>query len=245
MRIELDTDERLENLLDGKDVVLIGPAPYLQGKERGDEFDSADVIVRPNSLIPIRSLRKDYGSKTDIYTCNFGTPWMPGIKRRLSLDDHMEHFKNLKMVVGTAIRGTHGDNIFSDKYISPIPKNFDSVNEYNLPFYWIGKENYKKLYSAIGVEFNTGIASICLLMNYSIRSLKISGFTFYLEGNTYQDLYCEGHMDEIDYGGRNFGIHGGHGRYAALKQIKFIRDLFISNQDTIILDDEIIKLLGI
>ena len=245
MRIELDTDERLEELLDGKDVVLVGPAPYLKGSGRGEEFDSADVVVRANSIMPIRSLRKDYGSRVDIYTCNFGTPWMPGIKRRLSLDDNMEHFKNLKMVIGTAIRGTHGDNIFSDNYISPIPKNFDSINEYNLPFYWIGKKDYKQLYSAIGVEFNTGIASICLLMNYSIRSLKISGFTFYLEGNTYQDLYCEGHMDKLDYSGRKFGIDGGHGRHATLKQIDFVRNLFASNQDTIILDEEIIKLLGI
>jgi hypothetical protein len=239
----LSKDERLESLLKGKNVSLVGPAPYLIDKNRGKEFDGSDIVIRPNEIIPLKHLRKDYGSRTDIYICNFGTPWMDGIKRKIMTDDHNEHFKNLKMVIGSAIRGTHGDNIFASNYVSPIPQNFQSINEYDLPFYWIGIENYKKLYSQIGVEFNTGIASICILLSYPIRSLKVSGFTFYTKGNTYQDLYCEGHMDKQDYGGRSFGYSGGHGSHATMMQINFIKKLFFENRDKVILDDVVSEVL--
>ena len=113
--IDLKINDELNSLVSGKDISIVGPAPYLIGKDRGPEFDSSDIIVRPNEIIPLRKLRKDYGSRTDIFFCNFGTIWMDGIKRKLLIDDHDEHFKKLKLVVGSAIRSLHSDNIFSNR----------------------------------------------------------------------------------------------------------------------------------
>ncbi len=238
----ISLNKNLLDLVHNKDVVLVGPAPYLIDSSRGLEFDSADIIVRPNEIIPPKNLRKDYGSRTDILFCNFGTPWMPGIKRKITLDDHEQHFKNLKLVVGSAIKADHSEGNFlswPDEYISDVPSNFQNINKYNLPFYWIGVPDYKKIYSNVGVEFNTGIAAAVILLSYPIKSLKIAGFTFYTGGNSYKELYYEGHMDEDDIKGRSFGFSSGHGEYANLKQVDFFKQLCHYKSDLIKLDKQI------
>ena len=235
--IDLKINDELNSLVSGKDISIVGPAPYLIGKDRGPEFDSSDIIVRPNEIIPLKKLRKDYGSRTDIYFCNFGDVWMDGIKRKISTDDHDEYFKKLKLVVGSAIRGSHSDNIFASQYKSSVPQNFQNINVHNLPFYWIGNEDYMKLYQLIGAEYNTGIAAISILLNYPIKSLKISGFTFHTGGSSYNELYCDGHMDEIDTRGRSFG----HGTGPT---ISYMRKLVEVYGDKLTLDDELINIIS-
>jgi len=235
--IDLKINDELNSLISGKDVSIIGPAPYLIGKDRGSEFDGSGIIVRPNEIIPLKKLRKDYGSRTDIYFCNFGDVWMDGIKRKISTDDHDEYFKKLKLVVGSAIRGSHSDNIFASQYKSSVPQNFQNINVHNLPFYWIGNEDYMKLYQLIRAEYNTGIAAISILLNYPIKSLKISGFTFHTGGSSYNELYCDGHMDEIDTRGRSFG----HGTGPT---IDYMRKLVEVYGDKLTLDDELINIIS-
>ena len=55
----ISLNKNLLDLVQNKDIVLIGPAPYLIDSSRGLEFDSADIIVRPNEIIPPKNLRKD------------------------------------------------------------------------------------------------------------------------------------------------------------------------------------------
>jgi len=244
--LDININEELLNIVENKHVALIGPAPYLIDGNRGKEFDNADIIARPNEIIPPKDLRKDYGSRTDLFFCNFGTPWMPGIKRKIDLDDHEEYFKKIKLVIGSAIKADHSEQNFlswSDNHISAIPNNFQSINKHNLPFYWIGVKDYKKIYKNIGVEFNTGIAAISILLCYPIKSLKIAGFTFYKGGNTYEQLYYKGHMDEIDTAGRPFGFSVGHGQVAHSKQIAYVRKLIQCYKEKIILDKELQEIL--
>lgn len=243
---DISLNESLLSLVENKDVVLIGPAPYLIDSSRGPEFDSADIIVRPNEIIPPKNLRKDYGNRTDILFCNFGTPWMPGIKRKIALDDHEQHFKNLKLVVGSAIKADHSEGNFlswPDEYISAVPSNFQNINKYNLPFYWIGVQDYKKIYSNIRVEFNTGIAAITILLSYPIKSLKLAGFTFYKGGNKYEDIYYQGHMDKQDIKGRTFGYDSGHGYYANVMQLQYFKYLYATYKDILIIDEQIIQII--
>jgi hypothetical protein len=246
MLSKITINQRLLNLIENKNIVIVGPAPYLKGLNRGAEFDNSDVIARPNEIIPPKKLRKDYGSRTDLFFCNFGTIWMPGIKRKLSLDDHDDHFKKIKLVIGSAIKAHHSEGDFlswPDNHVSAIPNNFQSINKYNLPFYWIGVKDYKKIYKNIGVEFNTGIAAMSILLCYPIKSLKISGFTLYKGGNTYEQLYYKGHMDEIDTAGRPFGFSAGHGNVAHTKQIAYARKLMQHYKEKIVLDKELQEIL--
>ncbi len=233
-------DPRLLELVKGKNICLVGPAPYLVERARGKEFDNYDLIARPNEIIPLPNLRKDYGNRTDLLFCNFGTPWMPGIERKIALNDNNGHFKNIKMVIGSAIKSDHSEGNFlewSDDYVSNVPRNFQSINEHNLPFYWIGVRDYKNLHNIIGVEFNTGIAAIAILLHYPIAKLNLAGFTFYHGGNSYKELYCEGHMDSQDTDGRSFGISAGHGQIAHMRQLHFFKILYEKFKDKIIIDD--------
>ena len=244
----IEQDEKMLSLLKDKEVALVGPAPYLIGQQRGKEFDSCDLIARPNEIIPLPKLRPDYGNRTDIFFCNFGTSWMPGIKRKIQLNDNSDHFKQIKMVVGSAIKAKHSDNNFlswPNDYVSDIPSNFQDINEYELPFYWLGVKNYKSIYEKIGVEFNTGIAAITILLNYPIKKLKVSGFTFYLNGSSYEEIYCEGHMDSIDTEGKSYGISHGHGLSVNLRQIEYFRILYQSCGDMIEIDDHMKNILSL
>jgi hypothetical protein len=238
--ISLNPD--LLRLVEGKRICLIGPAPYLKNQERGIEFDEYDLIARPNEIAPLPELRKDYGSRTDLFFCNFGTPWMPGIKRKILLNDNKEHFKKIKMVIGSAIKADHSEADFltwNDDHISAIPQNFQDINEYDLPFYWIGVRDYKKIYKEIGVEFNTGIAATTMLLHYPIKELKLAGFTFYNGGNSYEQLYCEGHMDSIDTKGRSFG----HGTQANSRQMQVFKILYKHFSSTLKIDSTLKNIL--
>lgn len=242
----IEQNPKLLELVKGKSISLIAPAPYLIGKGRGQEFDNCDLIARPNEIIPLPSLRKDYGSRTDLFFCNFGTPWMPGIKRKIQLNDNVEHFKKIKMVIGSAIKSDHSEVNYlqwPDDYVSNVPRNFQSINEFDLPFYWIGVRDYKKIYNIIGVEFNTGMAAIAMLLHYPITRLNLSGFSFYHGGNSYKELYCEGHMDFQDTDGRSFGISAGHGMTAHVRQVSFFKALYENYSDIITIDEELHEIL--
>lgn len=219
---KLEINEDLYNIVQGKKVALIGPAGYLQGKNLHKQFDDYDVVCRPNEIIPLKEQRIDYGNKTDVMFCNFGTQWMPGIKRKIESEDRREYFKNLKLVVCSATKASHQDVNFlnwPDNYISQVVRNFQDINEYNLPFYWIGVKDYRKIYDDIGVEFHTGMAAISILLQYPIKELLVSGFSFYNGGQRYEELYCPGHMDKLDTDGRTFG-HGGHAKTVQLSYFK-------------------------
>ena len=246
---DITLNEELYNLVEGKRVTLIGPAPYLQGLGRGEYFDAYDIVVRPNEIIPLRDIRCDYGSRTDIMFCNFGTPWMPGIKRKLDIDDHMEHFKNLKLVVSSGIKAKHSDTDYlswPDDHVSDIIENFNEINKYDLPFYWIGVKDYKALYSKVGVEFNTGLGAILILLQYPIKELYMSGFSFFKGGDTYEDIFCKGHMDELDTNGKPMGFTGGHGPHANQVQFDYFKNFLRHSGDVRLNIDSYLKnLLGI
>ena len=246
---DIALNEELYNLVEGKRVVIVGPAPYLQGLGRGEHFDAYDIVVRPNEVIPLKEIRNDYGSRTDIMFCNFGTLWMPGINRKLNTDDHMEHFKKLKLVVSSGIKANHSDTDYMswpDNHISDIVKNFDEINKYDLPFYWIGVKDYKVLHNKVGVEFNTGLGAILILLQYPIKELHIAGFSFFKGGNTYDDVFCKGHMDRLDTSGRPMGFAGGHGAHANQIQFDYFKNLLHQHKDLrLSIDSYLENLLGI
>lgn len=61
------------NFLKDKSVILVGPAPTLRGKNKGDWINSFDVVVRTNGAIMLldnEDFVKDYGSRCDILYSN-------------------------------------------------------------------------------------------------------------------------------------------------------------------------------
>ena len=60
----------MNKYLSGKCVIIVAPAPTLDGLGLGHEIDSFDVIVRFHNSYLYPGDKKDYGSRTDILYCN-------------------------------------------------------------------------------------------------------------------------------------------------------------------------------
>lgn len=55
------------NYLNGKRVILVGPAKYIGESKMGEEIDNYDIIVRMNLSCPVpKNLHKHIGSRTDV-----------------------------------------------------------------------------------------------------------------------------------------------------------------------------------
>ena len=82
------------------------------------------------------------------------------------------------------------------------------------------------MYSAIGAEPNAGVLAIMILLSHEIKELYVTGFSFNMGGNSYDDVYYRGHLDEsYIVPDRIFGPYGGHGISANLKQVDFFKSL--------------------
>tara|TARA_Y100000593_G_C4288732_1_gene327082 strand:- start:603 stop:1376 length:774 start_codon:yes stop_codon:yes gene_type:complete len=244
MDIELNSE--LLKLVQGKRVVLVGPAPYLLNTNMGPSINEYDVIGRVNDIIPSEDLQSDYGNRTDIMFHNCGTVWMPGLKRKI--EKAQPAFENLKMVVCGATKAKHTDTAYlqwPDNYVSDVVKNFESLNQHQIPFYWVGVKDYRTLYNRVGVEINSGMAAIMILLHYPIKELLVTGFTFFLGGTAEEDLYYKGHWDEAEADRKtNFGISSGHGRHANERQIVYFKELLQKHQGTLYIDDKLKELLS-
>ena len=227
-------NEYLNNLLDGKRIVIVGPSPHLVDQNIGSTIDDYDVVCRVNDIIPVSELRKDYGKRTDILFHNCGTNGIPGLIEKI--EHNKTHWENLKLVVCPAIKALGPQNDYlswSDDYISDVVKNFESVNYSNIPFYWIGVKDYKILWSVIGTEPNSGILSIMMLLKYPIKELFVTGFSFYAQGTKKYDVYCKGHWSDSVPISDDKNFSGGH----AQERQKEVFKEFYKNDRRIRIDD--------
>lgn len=227
--VSIQKNQNLFDLVAGKRVAIVGPAPYLVDKELGSLLDDYDVICRPNDIIPPIDRRKDYASRTDIMFHGCGTPQLDVLKNKVSLA--LEHFKKLKLVVCPVILSEHSEMYFylswPDDYVSNVVRNFYELNKYDIPFYWIGVKDYKTLYGIVGQQPNVGVLAIIMLLCYPIEELFVSGYTFYLGGDKFEDQYYNKHYFDKLYQPpeKKYDVNGGHGYDANMTQIMFFKSL--------------------
>jgi len=219
-------DKNLKNIISGKKVIVVGPATYLVGKEQGNIIDSYDVVVRPNQFSVPDKLHCDYGSRTDVMFHNCGTPWMVGFKEQI--ENNPIDFDNLKMVVCPTIKADHSEGNFlswPDDHKSACATNFNQVNRNDIPFYWIGVGDYKKLFSNIGCEPYTGMLTIMMLSEYEPKELHVTGFDFY----TGTKVYHDGFLASVDKDCEQQNRNGSHGGGCNDLQIRFLSE-WITNE---------------
>lgn len=64
---KLSRENQYFEYIEGKSVIVVGPAAYLVGQGKGAEIDGYDVIVRLNLGCPVpEQLKPDIGSRTDV-----------------------------------------------------------------------------------------------------------------------------------------------------------------------------------
>jgi hypothetical protein len=212
----------LNSLLEGKRVVIVGPAHYLTGQSRGHLIDEYDVVIRPNQFYVPTNLYQDYGSRTDIMFHNCGTPWMPGLQEQVAANP--KELMALKMVVCPIIKADHSETDFMswpDDYSSACAYNFRSINT-TIPFYWIGVRNYREVYKQINREPYTGVMTICTVLHYPIEELYVTGFDFYTNKKVYHDGFLSSFEKQCEV--ENFG--GSHGPDGSYFQLKFLKSIY-------------------
>ena len=178
-------NENLDNIfysmINSKNVVLVGPAAYLEGSNYGNSIDKNDVVVRINrSYETCEKIPEDVGSRTDIlYSCLLETNRNAGI-----LD-----FEKIKKS-GTKLICAPGFNRIWPEYPNGIYATHPEIssatwNKINASGYNV-RLVFESIDTALKKETqtrpNTGFLAIFDILACQPKSLSLHGFTFYLDG---------------------------------------------------------------
>ena len=231
-------DEGLRKYFADKKVVLIGPAPYLTDRKLGAMFDDYDIICRINEIFPVNQ-KEDYGSRTDVGFLNCATEVINDYIYKMN--ESPEIAINMKYIICPVIKAQHD-------WLGSVRVNCGSINIYNIPSYFIEKEDYAKIYNLIGVEPNSGMVSTLMLLYLPIRELLVTGITFYSEfvntvkGSLYNIFYHKNHtIDSLQL--KDFNPHGGHNQPV---QKEFYKHVVLKTyKDKLYIDSYLQNLLNI
>jgi len=211
---------KYNDYLKGKSVILVGPASYLEGKSRGDEFDSFDVVVRLNRSYPVNNTI-DYGKKCDIRYHNMSQNAAQGgpfLREQMESDGvmfisspfpkHLSYFHNDIKVCESHMKGSQ------------------------VQFHqWADLEQFLTLHMILQTRPNIGVCAILDLLNYDIKQLHISGITFFEDG--YSSEYKDRDDDLVPAYHQNRVIN--HAQKPQKELIKLISE----NDSRITMDKEV------
>jgi len=220
-------DPLLEEYLTGKRVALVGPAPYLIGKNRGKEIDSYDVVVR---IQPEIFSEKDYGSRMDIVQSCMNSSYSPKIVKFLE-SNPPENYPKFIISNNTVARETYpGSKIWSDvveeyeTYLKKFGVPFAHLKQEDGTFdrwalYWeiYAKKHIEKLnddlFTVYSANLNSGYGAYSMLLRHSIKELAVFGMDFYNFGEysnieeKYNPEYIKQQGQEGTYLGPDVMVH--------------------------------------
>ena len=159
---DYEKDAHLAELIEGKTVAFVGPSAHLVGQRMGDFIESHDIIVRVNQTQEIPKHRHvDFGHRTDVLASNLNAPSMSALLQ------NMNWVKTLKHIYGS------GPSMWDRDKFGNV------VNSWNIPWHNVSDGYLFKVYQEIGTTASTGLSAMVVLMNYDIKSLYITGNSFY------------------------------------------------------------------
>ena len=155
----------MNELLDGKDVVMVGPSKSLIGKGKGSIIDEFDTVIRLNKSVPLnKALSSDIGSRTDILYHCLDEPR----KSKVNIENYLND--NIKYVVCSYPQLS---------YTKPNINYFAKINKGRIPFMATDLKVFNELQEEIGTRPNTGLLTLVDILGYDINRLYITGFCFY------------------------------------------------------------------
>ena len=199
--------DRLAEWLKGKRVVIVGPAPYLEGQGKGKEIDSYDVVIRINKGWQLAEKRpEEFGSRTDVlFHCMEQHSENGGPLPYESLG-HVRFICGAIAPLGkqeeSTLKGWGSDHlyrlVFAQRRVNKLTPEFCCTN----------KDWYLKLEERCqNSRPNTGlIAFLDLLENTELKELWITGFTFFKGGycKDYRNYTEQQVMDRMKAAGNHF-----------------------------------------
>lgn len=226
-------DSYYNNVLKNKRVCIVGPSPSLKNSNQGGFIDSFDIVVRVNRGFPVSVDTEDIGSKTSIHYHCLNTDEYSGGK--VYLDE------------------LHKSNVILS---CPYPKNvfpfhadivkFEKDNQERVKYHYIDTDFYMKCADLIGTRPNSGVCAIIDLLCFNIKSLHVTGFTFFKDGwrKSYKDtkqVFGEEKGKTIldEWLTSNF-----NGNHFQKPQEDLIREIYL-NDDRITIDDTMKEILEV
>lgn len=157
-------DRSLLEIVHGRRVAMVGPAPYLSGTGSGKIIDDYDVVIRINQVGAFGE-EDDYGSRTDVLFHADGRPAIRAIAKA-----RRKHKKYCDQI----------------RYVLSIGRDTD-------------RSLWHELGRKVGWSPNTGIAAICMLMEYYYPAeLFVTGFSFYQEGQRVDDRHSKSYQADAE-----------------------------------------------
>ena len=236
-------DEKLNELVKDKTIAYVGPAPNLQNLGMGEFIDSHDLVFRlgdsPVGFMGRTGKEVDYGSRTDVLVHSFNDHDRP------ELEQDVRWLRSLKYFLEPMVRSyeTPVQEQWFRKIGVPVhhvpDHHLKSDNKWNK-----GKPGY--IYDYLGSLPNTGFIGLLTMLNYDVKHLYMTGFTFYNMGNWSQAGNC--YFDEW-YKTEKYKKHGlneSHGIHNPSHDIKHFRDILKvqKHRNKIRLDEYLTKHFG-
>jgi len=175
-----ETELKYFNFLKGKNIVIVGPAGYLENEEKGKEIDSFDIVIRLNQAIPINN-SKSRGTKTNVlYHTLFSKP--------LIYKDQ-KYIKNKDLINGNDVSIWKNQGV---KWVVTYEhglwrKRIRLVKKYLDKMFWITIPSSfcSIIRNDMGTIPNTGVYAILHVLCAEIKSLYVLGFDFHATGAYY------------------------------------------------------------
>jgi len=249
----LELDPAYQQLLQGKNVIVVGPAQTLLGTNQGPMIDAYDLVVRFNTVIEhlpfSEELARDVGARTDILYSN-NEVLMDGIlgESRIGHEQfvRLANQSGIKWIIST-------NNSFSyQKAAARTLKCFTEKEEFQN---FIAEKNIRSQFSMQfslpdlvkkwmnGYAGRTGFLALVDLLRYDLNRLHITGMTFYHSGghlflnDSIHNLHPLGnHRGELPQGPE---IRG-HNSYLELEIMKVLALHF---RNKLVMDAELLALL--
>ncbi len=170
-------NRKFNSYLRNKTVALVGPASYLSEFEFGNKINSKDLVVRINrGMELVKENQKHIGNRTDIlYNCLIEHPDNGGAINMKKLKD-----ENVKWVCTIPYCTSDGGKTYPFLHpsvnLSRVLKLYFKFN-----FHIYNHKSYSLLNKNLASRANTGFAAIFDLLEYDLKELYITGFSFYLD----------------------------------------------------------------
>jgi hypothetical protein len=181
-------------LIEGKSVAIIAPAAYLLGSRQRARIESCDLIARINRGFPVPpGMVEDIGERTDILYHLL----MVGMAASEQV------FKPCIGKVGFIVSTRHEGE--------PRVPQFKRINRGRIPFECVPFSMIQSVKLRVRKAPNAGVIAVTHLLSMPIKSLYLTGFSFYEDG------YYPGYNETA---GRIQGGQAGHDQVTSKAYMK-------------------------
>ncbi len=148
-----------EKVIEGKTVAVVGNSPSGEGKNKGHEIDSHDIVIRFNNY-KTKGYEEDYGSKTDIW-----------VKCSSDDIDHNIRNENLQLIV------------YEPDYIHyPIIDGYlEVLTNSSINIDYFDYQDHVPLRKTLNIFPSSGLVTIEKILKLSVKAVNFYGFSFQQE----------------------------------------------------------------